>query len=317
MPTVIEMRGPAGSGKSTKAKGMVHSGLSNDRKIVRVNRDDLRAMMLDGEWSYPLEKVIKAAEVSIIKAAAERGYDVVIDDTNLARSTQEMWRQLTTEQKLEHEVKVLDTDFQTCVDRDTLRIGKSHVGRAVIERQFLFNGLHKFSDRKIVLVDVDGTLADHEGIRSPYDEKLVHMDRPYPVVCKWVRNLVHWGDYCINCFKSWRSDDHTPVDPCLCEAPLPAPEYQVFIVSGRHDVCGDSTVRWLTANGVTFEHIFMRAGGDNRPDTIVKKEILDALLKHVPKEQIAFVIDDRPSVIQMWRDNGLRVIPARGAVEPF
>jgi hypothetical protein len=44
---------------------------------------------------------------------------------------------------------------------------------------------------------------------------------------------------------------------------------------------------------------------DSRPDTIVKKEVLDDLLKNVPKEQIAFVIDDRPSVLNMWHDNGM------------
>lgn len=52
---------------------------------------------------------------------------------------------------------------------------------------------------------------------------------------------------------------------------------------------------------------------DRRDDTVVKKEILDLL----PKERIAFVIDDRPRVVRMWKENGLRVIPVAGQCEEF
>ena len=48
----------------------------------------------------------------------------------------------------------------------------------------------------------------------------------------------------------------------------------------------------------------MRASGDYRPDYIVKQEILDA---NFDKGDVELVIEDRPSVIRMWKSNGLKV----------
>jgi len=45
----------------------------------------------------------------------------------------------------------------------------------------------------------------------------------------------------------------------------------------------------------------MRKGGDRRPDTIVKHEILRRFFE---KKDILFVVD-RPSVVEMWRSEGL------------
>ena len=51
-----------------------------------------------------------------------------------------------------------------------------------------------------------------------------------------------------------------------------------------------------------MDHVFMRSSGDKRPDTQVKADIL----KFIPKDKVVLVIDDRPSVCRMWRENGLR-----------
>ena len=56
--------------------------------------------------------------------------------------------------------------------------------------------------------------------------------------------------------------------------------------------------------------------GIDRSDGRTAEQKAD-ILKYLPKEKIAFVIDDRPSVIRMWRENGLSVIPVRGACEEF
>jgi hypothetical protein len=140
-------------------------------------------------------------------------------------------------------------------------------------------------EKPVVIVDIDGTLANQEGLRSPFHWHKVGRDRPYEVVCRWVRHLV--------------------------------PDYAVFVVSGRDSVSRRDTEAWLARYGIKYDRLYMRPQRDSRADTIVKKEILDLILRQIPKEQIAFVIDDRPSVVQMWRDNGLRVFPARGAIAPF
>lgn len=328
------MVGESGSGKSTKARGLVRVGLKTKLKIARVNRDNLRAMMLDGQWNLKLENLVKKAEVAAVKEGLASGYDMVVDDTNIAEGTQQMWKQVAAEAGATLVMQVMDTPFAECVQRDSLRVGTEQVGRAVIERQFLQSGRAQFDKTaKYVIVDIDGTLANHEGVRSPYDESLVHMDKPYPVVCEWVRMLAHadngeclecghtveqhvpWADIKDEWGCNFMHTSHEGDNQCYC--PKYQDVYRVIIVSGRHSTCGTSTVNWLMGNGITFDHIFMRNGGDNRPDTIVKKEILDGILRYIDKEQIAFVIDDRPSVIDMWRGEGLKVFPARGAVEPF
>ena len=57
----------------------------------------------------------------------------------------------------------------------------------------------------------------------------------------------------------------------------------------------------------------MRRGTDKRPDTEVKKQILDTYFPD--KSVIHTVIDDRPSVIRMWREQGLKVIDVGEGIE--
>jgi hypothetical protein len=64
-------------------------------------------------------------------------------------------------------------------------------------------------------------------------------------------------------------------------------------------------VEWLFDNACLSEDeytLLMRKDGDFRADHIVKQEILD---KHIDKERVLFVLDDRQQVVDMWRRNGL------------
>jgi hypothetical protein len=47
----------------------------------------------------------------------------------------------------------------------------------------------------------------------------------------------------------------------------------------------------------------MRKLNDNRPDDIIKKELYDQYIKG--KYFVKFVLDDRDSVVRMWRNEGL------------
>jgi hypothetical protein len=125
-----------------------------------------------------------------------------------------------------------------------------------------------------VLVDVDGTLAYAKN-RHQHDESRVLTDVVHEAIAELVRELY--------------------------------PHYNICIVSGRHDWCGDDTCDWLDMQGIPYDHILMRYSGDNRSDVLAKQEILDELAAVIGKENIAFVIDDRPRVIEMWQSNGLVV----------
>ena len=47
----------------------------------------------------------------------------------------------------------------------------------------------------------------------------------------------------------------------------------------------------------------MRSTKDNRPDDIVKKELLDKMREEGYNPILVF--DDRDSVVKMWRENGI------------
>lgn len=302
MAKLILMQGLPASGKSTKARQLVRQ-LGNG---LRINRDDLRNMMFDGVWSAKREDQVRETELQMAGLAIANGLVPIIDDTNLSRSAINMWTKMARDFKLEIQWEQMHTDIETCIARDKLRQGGERVGRAVIERMALWNGLIEFGDKPIVLFDIDGTLAngDHRLSHVSGDGKkdwktyysLCHMDAPYEVLVKWAKHIVQ-GEY--------------------------GPQYQLIVVSGRpvsfngEIPTGMMTVAWLDGQGIPYKHLFMRASHDSREDSIIKEEILEKILAKVPKEQIAFVVDDRPRVIRMWQKHGLRVIPARGTCEEF
>jgi hypothetical protein len=53
-------------------------------------------------------------------------------------------------------------------------------------------------------------------------------------------------------------------------------------------------------------HLFMRSENDRRPDTVVKLEIMQGL--GLTPDDVLCILDDRQSVVDMWRENGFRVM---------
>lgn len=133
-----------------------------------------------------------------------------------------------------------------------------------------------------VLFDIDGTLAliDH---RRP----LLDGEKP------------DWRT-----FNSKMGDD-TPNRPVveLYKALWDSQKYQLILISGRGEEYRKITETWLIWNSIPFEELLMRPMNDFRPDTDIKKEILDQLRSE--GKEIAFVVDDRNSVVDMWRRNGI------------
>ena len=136
---------------------------------------------------------------------------------------------------------------------------------------------------RYVICDIDGTVAIHEGRRDHYSWGLVHNDLYNEPVCELVEFIMASG-------------------------------VLVVFASGREAVCRHTTLAWLNERwpGVEHEHLFMRDIGDYRADTIVKREMYRRDIVPTYGEPI-FVIDDRDSVVEMWRDLGLTCLQvARG-----
>lgn len=273
--------GESGSGKSTFARQLV-----DEQGYVRVNRDDLRieysamgSNLKGGVTGRDYENLIAKAEKDAMILALSLGKNVVLDNTHLNEKTVNRWREFAKQNELNFQIHRMQTPLEICIERDAQRTGKAHVGRAVIERQFVKSKRMEFDPQKpIVLVDLDGTLMDMRGLRGPFEEHKVHLDR---------------------CWAKIRNEINRLAQTCT-----------IVIVSGRHSTCGDLSIDSLNGHDVKFAHILMRHAWDNRADYIVKEEILNELLGVINKDQILYVIDDRPQVIEKcWLKNNIPVRP--------
>ena len=86
-----------------------------------------------------------------------------------------------------------------------------------------------------------------------------------------------------------------------------------IMVSGRAegDWPGDRRRRfimqdWIVKHRLPIDDLFMRCGGDQRRDSVVKEEIL--LRDILPHYRPVVAIDDRPEVCEVWRKYGIYVI---------
>jgi predicted kinase len=295
MSTLTITRGLPGSGKTTRAREWVAENRANR---ARVNRDDLRSMLDYRVFEKGItEPRIIAARDALILGLLGKGLDVICDDTNLPQRTARDLARLAKRAKAELAVlDYTDVPVETCIERDAARNDKAPVGETVIRdmhQRYLRGrtyplplpeeaedgtadaGLYeaKPGTPATVLVDIDGTVALH-GTRSPYDETRVHEDRPNVPVITTVRAL--------------------------------AVTHRVVFASGRMDSCRAATEAWLREHvSVPFD-LCMRPAGDMRKDSIVKRELFD---RHVREQyDVRVVIDDRNSVVTMWRSLGLTVL---------
>lgn len=116
MPTLLILKGLPASGKSTYAKQLVDRG-----NWKRINKDDLRAMLDNSNWSEANEKFILNIRDMIIVEALSAGKNIVIDDTNLAPKHETDIRQLVESFHPDIEVKFFECTPEICIERDSKR----------------------------------------------------------------------------------------------------------------------------------------------------------------------------------------------------
>lgn len=272
MKQLLLLKGLPASGKSTYAKQFVDD---NPGQYKRINKDDIRAMLDNSKWSRDNEKFVLKTRDFLILAALEEGKHVIVDDTNLAPKHEERIKQLV---KGLAEVRVVDfpCEPEECIERDLKR--PNSVGSKVIwdmYNQFLKPKEVFAQDYTLpgaVIFDIDGTLAHMDG-RGPFDWDRVGQDD----VDEVIRNIL------------FMYQDRG---------------FKILIFTGRDGICEQKTKDWLTFHAIRYDGLFIRAAGDNRKDSIVKRELLDAHVKG--KYYIECVFDDRDQVVQMWRDLGFK-----------
>lgn len=294
MTILIVTRGLPGCGKTTYARRWV----AEDRgRRARVNRDDIRAMLDDGQFVKGVtEPRIIAARDAAISSLLRQGVDVISDDTNLPQRTARDLARLAAHARAGLAVVDLtNIPLETCLERNAGRNDKPPVPEEAIRdmhaRYLAGRGYPlplpeepattgadgppytpKPGTPPAILVDIDGTVA-LKGARSAFDETRVREDRPNIPVVEAVRQEHGAGK-------------------------------RVIFMSGRTDTCRDATEEWLREHvGVPWEALHMRPAGDMRKDSTVKLELFD---RHVREQyDVRRVYDDRSQVVAMWRSLGL------------
>lgn len=85
--------------------------------------------------------------------------------------------------------------------------------------------------------------------------------------------------------------------------------YRVIQVTARQEKYRACTSWWIADNEVPSDGLYMRANGDFRPDSDVKREILDKLLKVY---DIRKAFDDNPSIVKLWGDYNIPCVVVPG-----
>ncbi len=312
MPTLYYTIGLPGAGKSTWAKQFQ----KDNPGVKRVNKDSLRDLLDGGVWSHENEGIVLRVRNRIIEESFLAGKSIIVDDTGFNKVHETQLRSLAARHGANFEIKnFTGVPLEVCIERDSFRQTKDRVGREVIEkmhRQYLGAGLSR-TEVKIqkvlepqavesappfdpalptaVLVDIDGTVALMGSRRGPFEWHKVGLDEPNVPVVDLVRTLLWSRDY---------AEDYAY-----------SPQPTVIFMSGRDSACRAATADWIRKHVGDFGFaLHMRPAGDMRKDSVVKLELYNQYIRG--KFNVAFCLDDRKQVIDMYRSIGLTVLDVAG-----
>lgn len=139
----------------------------------------------------------------------------------------------------------------------------------------------------IIICDIDGTI-------SKVDDRLKYLQSPNK----------DWDAFYAHCHED--KPIMTVLD-LLCD--LQQIGYRIIFCTGRRESCRQMTEVWLaqhTDGRIVNPQILMRKDGDKRHDTLVKPELLVEALSEDELKQIAFILEDRDSMVAKWRELGYR-----------
>ncbi|WPH58240.1 polynucleotide kinase [Streptomyces phage Alone3] len=289
---VILTTGLPGSGKSTWAK---QHAAQFDGEMVLTSRDDIRLMLGFGPiGTKEQENFVSKIQDEIIVRAVKEGKSIIVHDTNLNKKSPTRIKKL-----FDGDVDFLVADFTnvpvaTCIERDAKR--PDSVGAEVIRgmaRQL--NKPWRLTDEfmndvvlspryikpvgkpKAVLVDLDGTLAEHVA-RSPYDYSRVGTDGVHGHIREIVNTYWDYG-------------------------------YVIIGFSGRPDVDNvrKDTLEWADKNNITLDYLYMRPADQlTVNDADVKQFLFDKYIRD--NYDVEFMLDDRNRVVRRMRKLGIPVL---------
>lgn len=286
---IMVLRGLPGSGKSTLVRDKL---LTSWR--VRVNRDDFRAAIgvTTGIGTPAQEAIVTAMEDAAIKAAIEADKVPIVDATNLNNKFVKRFFDMADVVTFVDVAVPVDEAIRN--DRARRDAGGRYVTAEVIRS--IAKRYHVGEDGALppapkprpkpdltpiadwddmlptaIIVDTDGTLANHVGVRNPYDTSKYHLDTVHGNVAAIINTL--------------------------------AESTFVIGVSGRDAAFADVTKQWWIEHArLKPDEFYFRPEGDRRPDDVIKAEIYEQNIRG--RYNVVGVFDDRGRVLRMWRAKG-------------
>ncbi len=136
--------------------------------------------------------------------------------------------------------------------------------------------------RMKIIVDIDGTVAK-------VGDRLKYLQSSPP----------DYDSFYASCF------DDDPIQEMVDLVDNLQGIYEVVFCTGRRESVREATEKWLIRNGL-FGEVLMRPNGDKRHDIHVKPEQIRKA--GISLDEIAFVLEDRDSMVKQWRKMGLKCL---------
>ena len=131
---------------------------------------------------------------------------------------------------------------------------------------------------RIVIADLDGTLSDYGHRKHLYKER----------------------DY--DAFNKAGKNDKPIENICNILRALDREETEIIIMTARSDDNRMDTQEWIKLNDVPCDRLIMRPFDDNTSDDDGKRKLFNEKINY---SDVWFVLEDRKSVVDMWRGEGL------------
>jgi hypothetical protein len=233
------------------------------------------------------EKMIHLVNEFLVDNLLTMGHNVIIDNMNLGESSTNAYKALAEKHGADFEVVRALTPVEECIKRDLRRKkdGKRFVGKDTILNTAFRYGLLR-SGNGCVVSDLDGTLCDvtkrchlvnkKDGLKPDWDEfsRRSIDDEPRLDIIEQVKRHQNNG-------------------------------LDLIIVSGCSEEYRDIREQWLAKHDIYPDRFIMRPAKDTRPDTVIKKHIID---KFLDKSKIKYWFDDRVCVVNLLKEEGINVI---------
>lgn len=304
MTKMTLVSGLPGSGKSTLAREIAKS---NPGKSVIIERDEVRYNIMglvQGEYDFNhvTENKVTVKQEELIRNFLKAGLDVIVSDTNLRPKYMKNFLRLAEELEVEVEYEDLrDLPLEEALRRNKLRdatkvvpdevirnmhekfvknLKPTDIGKLPVLEKWDAKSAFNFDEvldyvpfedgHSAYLVDIDGTVASHFGVRSPYDTTKYHLDTVHDEVADVVRSLHETG-------------------------------HKIIVFTGRHMQHREAVEGWLVANGIPFDDLIMRED-PQRSDDEEKLFLFEKFIRNDSSLRVRGAFDDRNRVVfNTWR----------------